>query len=399
MPSRLKPQPRLARLAAYPFVRLQALLADLRPAEQLAPIDAGAGEPRLPPAGFLRDALCESLDGFCRYPPTRGTGELRRAVADWVARRYPGVRLDPDRQVLSANGTREALFAVAHAAVDPDADPPPYVLLPDPMYQIYLGAAVTAGAIPYPVAATAATGFLPDWRSVPEQVWARTALLYCCSPSNPTGRVMGLDDYRWLIEQARCHDFLLVADECYSEIYYGHPPAGLLQAAVAAGCDDFHNCLVCNSLSKRSGLPGLRSGFIAGDEAWIDRFASLRSYTGPATPLPLQHVAAVAWRDEEHVAQARECYRASLDAFHRTLGVGEPAPGGFFAWLPVSDDEAFARAAWREAAVRLLPGSYLGTADAEGVNPGAGFVRVALVDGVDRAEELGRRLARLLEST
>ncbi len=391
----MNPQPRLDRLGAYPFERLASLLQDLEPNPGLALIDAGAGEPRLPPPAFVAEEMTTSLGGFSRYPPTRGTMELRRAIAAWIARRYPGVTVDPETEVLSANGTREALFAVAHAAIDPEADPKPFVLLPNPMYQIYLGGAWTAGGIPHPVATSRTGRGAPQWECVPDEVWRRTALVYCCSPSNPTGWVADSQTYRWLIEQAQRYDFLLVADECYSEIYYRTPPVGLLQVAVEMGMSGFRNCLAFNSLSKRSGLPGLRSGLIAGDRAWIRRFAKLRSYTGPATPLPIQKVATRAWEDEAHVQRNLRCYRESLDAFHDAFGWGQPASGGFFAWLPVHDDEIFARRAYSEQSVRLLPGRYLGMDDDRRENPGYGFVRIALVDGVDAARALGMRLRKL----
>ena len=389
-------QPRLDRLGAYSFARLDALLTTLTPNPSLPLINAGAGEPRLPLPPFVADALQRGLDGFSRYPPTRGSPALRQAIADWLMRRYSGITVSGADQVLAANGTREALFAIAHAAINPEADEKPVVLLPNPMYQIYLGAAWTAGAVPHPVPALEGQGFAPAWRQVPEAIWEKTALVYCCSPSNPTGWVASDDDYRLLIRKALQHDFLLVADECYSEIYYRDAPVGLLQVAAAMGHDDFSHCLVCNSLSKRSALPGLRSGLIAGDADWIARFAKLRSYTGPATPLPLQQVAIAAWRDETHVARNLQVYRESLDAFYSAFGSGEPADGGFFVWLAVGDDRAFARAAYREQAVKLLPGSFLGMEGEDGINPGSGFVRIALVDGVDAAGELGLRLRRLV---
>jgi N-succinyldiaminopimelate aminotransferase len=385
-------QPRLERLGAYPFERLSALLAGLQPPEALAPIDAGAGEPRLPLPGFVQPVLAANLDGFSRYPSTRGSDVLRRAIAGWLTRRYglPGV--DAGTQVLAANGTREALFAVAHALVDPEAADKPYVLMPNPMYQIYLGAAVTAGARPWLMPCTSTSNFGPDWDAVPEPVWADTAMIYVCSPSNPTGWIAGRDDYARLLELAERFDFTIVADECYSEIYRDAPPPGLLQVAAETGRTDFAHCLVMNSLSKRSALPGLRSGLIAGDARLIARFAKLRSYTGPATPLPLQHIAAAAWDDEAHVTAHRAVFRQSLDAFFAAWGDGEPPAGSFFVWLPVGDDEAFARAAYAGQAVTVLPGSYLGAVDGDGVNPGAGFVRAALIDGPDKAAELARRL-------
>ncbi|MDX8402527.1 MAG: aminotransferase class I/II-fold pyridoxal phosphate-dependent enzyme [Mariprofundaceae bacterium] len=391
-------QPRLDRLGAYPFERLKALLAGLAPPEGLTPIDAGAGEPRLPRPDFVDHALNAHLDGFSRYPPTRGCRFLREAIAEWLARRYNLPRLDPDTQVLSANGTREALFAVAHAVVDPEAGggERPVVLMPNPMYQIYLGAAVLSGAEAVFMNCRAENGFAPDLDAVPESHWRRTALVYVCSPSNPTGWIADEAWYARLLALADAHGFVIVADECYSEIYRETPPVGLLEVCHRLGREDFRGCLVMNSLSKRSALPGLRSGLIAGDARLISRFAKLRSYTGPATPEPLQHVAAAAWRDEAHVRQHLRNYRESLDAFYAVWHAAgrrdAPPAGSFFAWLEVGDGESFARRAFAEQAVTVLPGAYLSADDANGGNPGRRFVRAALVDGPEAAAELARRL-------
>jgi len=264
--------------------------------------------------------------------------------------------------------------------------------MPNPMYQIYLGAAVTAGAQPYFIPCTPETGYAPDLNAVPQDVWQRTAFVYVCSPSNPTGWVADAAYYKQLLTLANTHDFYIVADECYSEIYQDVPPAGLLEVCQQSGNKDFSRCLVMNSLSKRSALPGMRSGFIAGDSRLIARFAKLRSYTGPATPLPLQHIAAAAWSDETHVEQQRHIYRQSLRMFFEAYGEGEPPVGSFFTWLPVSDGEAFAAAAFEQQTVTVLPGTYLSADDADGCNPGAKYIRAALVDGPEKAAELARRL-------
>ncbi len=386
-------QPRLARLGAYPFERLRILLAGIRTNPELTPIDAGAGEPRLPLPDFVKEALNTHLSGFSKYPPTRGAIVLREAAAAWLTRRYGLTELNPATQVLSANGTREALFAVAHALVNPDAcHQRPYVLMPNPMYQIYPGAAITAGAEPYFLPCTRETGFAPDLDAVSDAIWRRTSFVYVCSPSNPTGWVADAGYYGKLLTLADRFDFYVASDECYSEIYRDAPPAGLLGVAERLGRKSFSRCLAMNSLSKRSALPGLRSGFIAGDAALIARFAKLRTYTGPATPLPLQHVAVAAWNDEAHVQRHLDIYRQSLKAFFDIYGTGEPPAGSFFAWLPVNDGEQFAAAAFEQQAVTVLPGAYLSTDGVDGVNPGAGFIRAALVDGPDAAAELARRL-------
>ena len=396
MPAEKLSQPRLDQLGAYPFERLKALFNGHVPNPELAPIDAGAGEPRLPLPEFVKPTLTGHLGGFSKYPSSRGNDDLCQAIAAWLMRRYGLQHVDPATQVLSANGTREALFAVAHALVNPEAccgnGQKPYVLMPNPMYQIYLGAAVTAGATPYLMPCSAETGFAQELHTVADSVWKNTSIVYVCSPSNPTGWVADADYYAQLLELADRHDFYVLADECYSEIYWESPPVGLLEVAQSLGRKGFSRCLVFNSLSKRSALPGLRSGLIAGDAALIARFAKLRSYTGPATPIPLQQVAAAAWSDEAHVQKHLEVYRQSLAAFFNAYGQGTPPSGSFFVWLPVEDEEAFAIAAYEQQAVTILPGSYLGAVDSEGVNSGSGYIRAALVDGPEKAAELAERL-------
>ena len=393
-------QVRLEQLGAYPFERLKSLFAEHSTNPDIAPIDAGAGEPRLPLPGFVADTLAQHLGGFSKYPSTIGGLPLRQAIASWLERRFGLQHVDPVTQVLSANGTREALFAIAHALINPEAEIKPNVLMPNPMYQIYLGAAYTAGAEPVFLQCTAETGFAPDLNAVSEEVWSNTALVYVCSPSNPTGWIADAAYFEQLLALADRYDFYIVSDECYSEIYWQKKPVGLLEVAESLGREGFSRCLVMNSLSKRSALPGMRSGLIAGDAALIARFAKMRSYTGPATPLPLQAVAATAWSDETHVEQHLDVYRASLKAFFDVYGTDDvniPA-GSFFVWLPVADEEAFAVAAYEQQSVTILPGSYLSADDANsmsgenGVNPGAGYIRAALVDGPEKAAELARRL-------
>jgi N-succinyldiaminopimelate aminotransferase len=386
-------QPRLNQLGAYPFERLKKLFEGHQPNPALAHIDAGAGEPRLPLPAFVKEVLEANLAGFSKYPSTRGSDALREAIAAWLMQRFKLVHIDASTQVLAANGTREALFAAAHALVNPEmASSKPYVLMPNPMYQIYLGAAVTAGAVPYLMPCTKESGFAPELDAVPDAVWEKTALVYVCSPSNPTGWIADTAYYTRLLALADRHDFYVLADECYSEIYWERPPVGLLEVAESLGRNSFSRCLVFNSLSKRSALPGLRSGLIAGDAELIGRFAKLRSYTGPATPIPLQQVAATAWADEGHVEEYLKIYRQSLEAFFDVYGQGEPPAGSFFAWLPVGDEEGFAVAAYEQQAVTVLPGSYLGSDDHNGQNSGSGYIRAALVDGPEKAAELAERL-------
>jgi len=388
-------QVRLEQLGAYPFERLKKLFAGSVSNPALSHIDAGAGEPRLPLPEFVQDVLSANISGFSKYPATRGNAPLPQAITDWLKQRYGLKDIDSATQILTANGTREALFTIAHALVNPDAEMKPLVMMPNPMYQIYYGAAVTAGAEPYLLPCVAEHDFAPVLDDVSIETWQNTAFIYVCSPSNPTGWIAGRDYYARLLELADQYDFYIVADECYSEIYWQDKPLGLLEVAQDLGRNDYARCLVMNSLSKRSALPGLRSGLIAGDADLIARFAKLRSYTGSATPLPLQHVAAAAWSDEAHVQRHLQIYRESLKAFFDVWGEGEIPEGSFFVWLPVKHAEAFALAAYEQQAVTLLPGSYLGAEDAEGLNAGAGFVRLALVDGVEKAAELAERLKKV----
>ncbi len=387
-------QYRLNQLGEYPFARLRKLLDGLTPNPELELIDAGAGEPRLPLPKFVQPALDKHVSGFSKYPTTTGNDFLRQSIAAWLKRRFSLKNIDANTQVLSANGTREALFAAAHALINPEAEKKPWVMMPNPMYQIYLGAAITAGGKPYLQPCTAKTGFAPDIDGISDDIWRDTALVYVCSPSNPTGWVADEAYYTKLLTLAEKFDFYVLADECYSEIYYTSKPIGLLAVAQNMGNTDYKRCLVMNSLSKRSALPGLRSGLIAGDADLIQCFSKLRSYTGPATPLPLQHVAAAAWDDEAHVQEHLQTYQDSLDAFFKVYGGDIPA-GSFFAWLPAEDEEAFVRRAYQEQAVKLLPGSYLGAKDEHGVNAGSGYVRAALVDGVKQARVLAERLQKL----
>jgi len=387
-------QIRLQKLGDYPFERLKKLFAHSQPNPSLIHIDAGAGEPRLPLPEFVEAVLQANLSGFSKYPATRGNAPLPQAISNWLKQRYHLNSINPTTQVLTANGTREALFTIAHALVNPDAAQKPYVMMPNPMYQIYYGAAVTAGGKPYLLPCVAENNFAPVLDTVPPEIWQNTAFIYVCSPSNPTGWIANHDYYARLLSLADQYNFYIVADECYSEIYWQDKPLGLLEVAQDLGRSDYARCLVMNSLSKRSALPGLRSGLIAGDATLIARFAKLRSYTGAATPLPLQHVASAAWADEKHVQRHLQVYRDSLAAFFDVWG-GKPPAGSFFVWLAVENDEVFAQAAYEQQAITLLPGSYLGAEDSNGNNAGSGFVRLALVDGVDKAAELAERLKKV----
>ena len=392
--------PGFAALQPYPFERLRGLLADVPPAPGLPPIDLSIGEPRHVPPAFIRDTLIASLDGLGRYPKTAGSDALRASIAAWLVRRHglPAGAVDPARHVLPVSGTREALFAIAQCVVD--RAPGARVAMPNPFYQIYEGAALLAGATPLYIPCVTQADYAPDFAAVPDSVWRDVQLLYICSPHNPTGRVLSLPQLAQLIELAQRHDFVIASDECYCEIYPDDaaPPAGILAACRALGLDGFDRCLVFQSLSKRSSVPGLRSGFVAGDARLIERFGLYRTYHGCALPEHVQAASAAAWADEAHVIESRALYRRKLTAAVATLGGCVALPqGGFCLWLPVpgGDDLAFTRRLYGEYNLRVLPGSYLARADA-GQNPGAGHVRLALVAGEADCAQAMTRVARTL---
>ncbi len=395
--------PDLDKLHPYPFEKLQALKAGATPPADRPHIALSIGEPRQAAPAFVLDVLRDALDGAARYPLTRGEGALREAIAGWLARRFalPAGGVDPETQVLPVTGTREALFAFAQAVVDRTRDAA--VLLPNPFYQIYEGAALLAGAEPVYLNTVAENRFLPDFDSVPEAVWDRCQLLYLCSPGNPTGAVIDIDTLRKVMELAERHDFVIAADECYSEIYFDeeHAPVGLLQAAVATGNPEFRRCVVFHSLSKRSNLPGLRSGFVAGDAEVLARFLRYRTYHGCAMPLHHQAASVAAWGDEAHVVENRQHYRERFDAvleiLQPVLPVERPE-AGFYLWAPIPvPDTDFARDLYATENVTVLPGSYLSRPTPAG-NPGAGRVRMALVAELDECVEAARRIRRFTET-
>ncbi len=392
----------LARLQPYPFQRLAQLLADSRPPSELAHIDLGIGEPKHPTPTLVRQTLVEHLNGLGNYPPTKGSPALRSAICQWLSRRFqvPAAWLDPDQHCLPVSGTREALFAVAQAVVDPAGSP--LVVMPNPFYQIYEGAALLAGAEPYFLNCTAANGYLPDLDAVPASVWDGCQLLYICSPGNPSGAVAPRAWYEKLITLADRHDFVIAADECYSEIYpeQATPPIGLLQVCAELDRRDFRRCLVFHSLSKRSNAPGLRSGFVAGDPEVLKQFLLYRTYQGCALSAPVQAASTAAWGDEAHVAENRKVYQRKFDAVLKVLEpvmeVQRPA-AGFYLWprTPIADTR-FARLLHEQQNVRVLPGSYL-SRKAHGENPGADHVRLALVAPEADCVEAAWRIRRLLE--
>jgi len=389
--------PDLDRLQPYPFERLAALFEGVRPAADRAPIALSIGEPAHAPPALAGAAMTGAISGLGNYPATRGSAELRGTIADWLCRRYGLDSVRADDQVLPVNGTREALFAFAQAVVDRRRDAS--VVLPNPFYQIYEGAALLAGA--EPVYLPTGESGLPDFGRLDDADWDCCQLLYVCSPGNPTGAVLDMDAMQALIRRAHAHDFVIAADECYAEIFADEsaPPPGLLQAAQAAGYRGFDRCVIFHSLSKRSNLPGLRSGFVAGDAAILGRFARYRTYHGCAMPPPSQAASIAAWGDEEHVRVNRASYREKFDRalsiLAGVLDVARPA-GGFYLWprTPV-DDETFARDLLRAENLRVLPGSYLGR-EVDGDNPGRDHVRIALVPALEDCIEAAHRIHRFI---
>jgi N-succinyldiaminopimelate aminotransferase len=393
--------PDLARLQPYPFEKLRALFAGVTPDARSTPISLQIGEPKHPTPAFIKEALTRSLDGLAAYPPTIGAASLREAIASWLVRRYRLSAVDPGTQVLPINGSREALFAIAQVVVDRARDA--LVLCPNPFYQIYEGAALLAGATPVYANAERARSFAIDYAAIPPAAWSRVQLLYTCSPANPTGHVMTLEEWQRLFELSDRHGFVIASDECYSELYFddGRPPLGALEAAERLGRRDFARLVVFSSLSKRSNVPGMRSGFVAGDAAVLKAFLLYRTYHGSAMSPPVQAASEAAWGDEIHVAANRALYRekfaAALPVIQRPLETAMPE-GGFYLWIgtPI-DDAAFARSLYQKYNVSVLPGSYLAR-EAHGINPGRQHIRVALVAPPDECLEGVRRIAEFARS-
>jgi len=388
--------PLLARLQPYPFEKLRALIAGVTPNPDLAAINLSIGEPKHPTPELVRSALAGALAGLASYPATAGSAALREAIAAWLGRRYALPAIDPLAQVLPINGSREALFAFAQTMIDPSGGSA-LVACPNPFYQIYEGAAVLAGATPVFLNTSADNGYRIDPHMLPDSTWANVQLVYACSPGNPSGAVLRLEDWRRLFELSDRHGFALAADECYSELYYDEtqPPLGALQAAHALGRSGFPRLVVFSSLSKRSNAPGLRSGFVAGDAALLKSFLLYRTYHGSAMSLAVQQASIAAWADEQHVRDNRrlyaEKYRAVLPLIRSPLRTYMP-DGGFYLWMQTPiDDCDFARRLHRDYNVLVLPGSYLAR-DAHGANPGKNHIRIALVAPLAECTEAVRRI-------
>ncbi|NSX05006.1 succinyldiaminopimelate transaminase [Cupriavidus gilardii] len=390
--------PRLDLLQPYPFEKLKALFAGIGPNGALRPISFGIGEPKHPTPRFIRDALAESLGGLANYPTTAGSDALRQCIAGWLERRYGLPRVDPASQVLPVTGSREALFAFAQTVVD-GTRPGALVLCPNPFYQIYEGAALLAGATPVFANSDPARNFAPAFDRIADDVWPRVQLVYVCSPGNPTGAVLSLDDWRQLFALSDRHGFVIASDECYSEIYFdeGKPPLGALEAAHRLG-RGFERLVMFSSLSKRSNVPGLRSGFVAGDAALLSRFLLYRTYHGGAMNPAVQSASVAAWNDEAHVRENRAAYAAKFaevtPMLAEVLDVALP-DAGFYLWADVSrtglSDTEFAARLYAEQHLTVLPGSYLAR-EADGINPGANRVRMALVATPEECREGAQRI-------
>lgn len=395
--------PDLNRLQPYPFEKLTALKAGATPPADLSHIALSIGEPKHAAPHFVTETLLSHLQGISNYPTTKGSLALRQTIGRWLVNRFqlPASSIDAERHILPVNGTREALFAFAQTVVDRSSQP--LVVMPNPFYQIYEGAAYLAGAEPYFLNTSAENGYLPDFDSVPTDVWQRCQLLYICTPGNPTGRVIDNNTLRKLILLAHKHDFIIASDECYSELYpdENSPPVGLLQVAAEMGIDDYKQCVAFHSLSKRSNLPGMRSGFVAGDGAVLKQFLLYRTYHGCAMTPYHQAASISAWEDEAHVLLNRDLYRAKFKAVLDILGgvmeVKQP-DASFYLWprTPIADTE-FARRLFAEQNVTVLPGSYL-SRQAHGINPGQNHIRLALVAPLAECVEASTRIRTLIKS-
>lgn len=397
--------PDLSKLKPYPFEKLNRLKQGIIPPTDLPHIPLSIGEPKHPAPAFVKQAVADSLDRLAVYPITKGLPELRESIARWLTTRFQLKAINPETEVLPVNGTREALFAFAQAVVDRSTDP--LVLSPNPFYQIYEGAALLAGATPYFLNCIATKNFIPDFDAVTPEVWKRCQLIYLCTPGNPTGAVLDVPTLQKLIKLADQYDFVIASDECYSEIYgdENNPPPGLLQACADMQRQDFNRCVVFHSLSKRSNLPGLRSGFVAGDAEILTSFLRYRTYHGCAMPVSTQLASIAAWDDEQHVKENRAQYREKFQVFQQILRDVLPLTmpdAGFYLWADTGpaakgSDEDFARELYAQQHITVLPGRYLGRTN-NGSNPGENRVRMALVAPVELCREAAGRIRQFIIS-
>ena len=391
----------LNKLTDYPFDRLRALLKNIEGPTDLTPVIMSLGEPQHPPPDLLKEAINKNADQWAKYPPISGTPEILSAIKDWLVLRYglDATTINPAKNIIPVSGTREALYMTGAIAIPPRKHKrQPVVLVPNPFYQVYIGSALMNQAKPVYMPATEENGFLPNFLALDEETLSRTALAFLCSPSNPQGAVADLKYLKQAVLLARKYDFVLAIDECYSEIYDTAQPPGGLEACTTLG-SGYQNILVFHSLSKRSSAPGLRSGFVAGDQELIQHFKTLRNYGGALVPGPLQAASAALWKDNKHVETNRALYRQKFNYADQILtgkfNYYRPS-GGFYLWLNVGDSEEVTKTLWREAGVRVIPGNYLGKTDVSGKNPGAGFIRLALVQKPEFVKEALIRITKTL---
>ncbi len=394
----------LDRLHPYPFEKLNQLKQGITPVTEKTHIALSIGEPKHQTPELINNTLTENLNGIAKYPTTKGIPELRIAIADWIAQRFNIARntIDEETQVIPVSGTREALFSFAQAVID-SSKPDALVIMPNPFYQIYEGAALLAGAEAYFLNTTEETAYLPDFDSVPEEIWQRCQLIYICSPGNPTGAVISESEHQKLLVLAEKFDFIIASDECYTEIYddENNPPQGLLESAYNQGNTSFKRCVMFQSLSKRSNAPGLRSGFVAGDADILKKYFQYRTYQGCALPLSTQHASVAAWKDEKHVKENRDLYRQKFTAFIDILSdictITKP-PASFYIWLKTTiDDTDFAQRLFKQQNITVLPGSFL-SRDADGISPGKNHVRIALVAPVEECIDAANRIKHFINT-
>ena len=385
----------LSLLHPYPFEKLTQLFKDVQPAD-LPLIALSIGEPKHPAPEFVKQAIIDHFAHLSTYPNSKGLPELRQSIAQWLTQRFKLNSISAEQHILPVSGTREGIFSFVQALIK--REDAPYIVMRNPFYQIYEGAALLAGAKPYFINCTEANGYLGDFDAVPAEVWQKTALLFVCTPGNPTGAVLSKEQFKKLIKLSDQYGFVIASDECYSELWFDQAPIGLLEVCAEMGRDDYTNCIVFHSLSKRSNLPGMRSGFVAGDAALLKPYLQYRTYHGAAMPVQHQLASIVAWDDETHVEQNRQQYRAKFDLFQAELGHLLPLQkpdAGFYYWLKVDNDETFAKLLMQKAHIKVLPGRYL-SRDTEHGNPGEGHVRMALVANLAQCEEVVKRLKAIL---
>lgn len=387
--------PSLDLLHPYPFEKLAKLFQEITPAA-LPLIPLSIGEPKHPAPEFVKQAIIENFQHLSTYPSSKGLLDLRESIATWLIQRFQLNQVNAETQVLPVTGTREGIFSFVQALIN--RDQAPYVVMPNPFYQIYEGATLLAGAQPYFVDCTEENDYLGDFDQVPAAVWEKTALVFVCTPGNPTGAVLSKEKLKQLILLSDQYDFVIASDECYSELWFDQAPVGLLEVCAEMGRDDYKNCVVFHSLSKRSNLPGMRSGFVAGDAALLKPYLQFRTYHGAAMPVQHQLASIAAWNDEAHVEENRVQYRAKFDLFQSELGhlldLKKP-DAGFYYWLKVDHDENFAKMLMEKAHIKVLPGRYLSRDTAQG-NPGENHVRMALVADLAQCEQVVERLKAIL---